>query len=146
MRKTKLRIILIVISAISGCAVFPPVSQNLIADSTSYDESEITLESNTKCNYEDLVRSEFPNYRIHRKSESEIWFFDFKEIIHTTRAGDFYLLEVFIIDYNIQASPFCSVKYFSSFEKRLNKIQNTDKSGSGISKLRKTLKNCNNGR
>ena len=103
------------------------------------------LRCNTICDYEDLIRSEFPNYRIHKKSESEIWFFDFKQIINTTGAGDFYLMEVFIIDYNIQTQPTCSVKYFSSLEKRLNKIQNTDKSGSGITKLRQTLKNCDHG-
>ncbi len=144
--KTKSISILILVLTISGCAVFPPVSQKLIAYSTSYDESQVTLKSNTNCNYEDLIRTEFPNYRIHNKSKSEIWFFDFKEIINTTNAGNFYLMEVFIIDYNDQTNPNCSVKYFSSFEKRPNKIQNTDKSGGGIAKLRQTLKHCDNGR
>ena len=129
-----------------GCRAFPHISENYIKNAVAFDESVIQVNENGKCNHENLIREKFPNYRIHRHSINEIWFFDFKNIIRTTQAGNFYLLEVYIVDYSNPAKTSCYVKYFSSFERRLNKIKDTDESSNGINNLIKILKNCNNER
>lgn len=131
---------------LSGCASISPIPEIYIRNTNTFDESEILISELETCNYENIIRVNFPNYRIHRYSENEIWFYDFKEAINSTGVGQFYLMEVFSVNYDNPLKTLCSVKYFSSLEKRLNKIKKTDKSGNGINNLIQILKNCNNGR
>lgn len=144
--KNKIKITyLISFILLSGCGVFPSVTEKYINNSNTFDESTIQVSENINCDYESLIRNNFPKYRIHHKSYNELWFFDFKKIIKSNFAGDFYLLEVFALSKLEGDKTICSVKYFRCLNKRLNRIGKTDETGDGLNKLIELIKNCENG-
>lgn len=146
-KTTRRYTVILIILSLSGCAVFPPISEEYILNQTSFDESTIIVDHNN-CDYESLIREKFPLYRVHKKFPNEIWFFKFHDKYKSTDAGDFYLLEVFTIDYNETKKINCSQNYFLSFEKRLNRIEKIeiDRNDDGFNKLIDLIKNCDNGK
>ncbi len=114
---------------------------NYVNETQPYDISNIP-KYNDSCKYESIIRQNYKNYRIYRGVKNEIWFFDFIKNIKSTSIGDFYLLELFIIDFKDQSNVICSVKYFECLEKRTKRIQRTVLNGNGISRLITLLDNC----
>lgn len=143
---TKIGFYLVFIT-LTGCAVFPSISEEYISNQTSFDESTVNGYYQN-CDFESLIRENFPSYRIHKKFPSEVWFFKFHEKYKSTAAGDFYLLEVLTIDYSEHDKTSCSQNYFLSLEKRLNRIEKIeiDRKDDGFNKLLDLIKNCDNGK
>ncbi|GAA0875867.1 hypothetical protein GCM10009118_22760 [Wandonia haliotis] len=137
--------IIICVLFLSGCASISSIPEEYIRKIKPFDESEILINESKTCIYEQLIRDKFPYYRVHWYSTNEIWFYDFKEVINSTGAGRFYLMEIFLVNFDNPTKIACSVKYFSCLEKRLNKIKKTDKHDNGIINLIQILRNCNNG-
>ena len=67
-----------IVFSIAGCNSMPEISEEYVSETPAFDVSTINI-GDKSCDFETLIRDKFPSYRIHRKSETVLYFFDFKK-------------------------------------------------------------------
>ena len=108
--------------------------------------SRISIESN--CNQQNLetqLRRDFQDYQFNYNTDSEIFFFDFKKRLYSKFGTDFYLMEIYTINFENSSRIICTVKYFVSVEKRPGRIKRHDCDGDmiGLNRIADLIGICN---
>ncbi len=131
---------------LSACSMidtaFPTETEEYIRKTNPYDETIVKLHNDT-CNFEYLMREDFPDYRVDFSQETELKFFSFLKLLKKKGANKFYLMEVLTVNYADPKNVRCSVKYFTCLNRNVRRIKvNTTDSGTGINKFIPTIKKC----
>ena len=116
-----------------------------VRDSDPHNEISIRLKDLSQCDIDNRLRNIFPEHQFIYVSGNELWFYDFAERTRSVFGIDFYLLELYTIDFTDKNKIKSTVRYFESVERKPGRIERIEYAGSnnvGLNKIKNLITNC----
>lgn len=128
----------LLISILFSACTLPQIALDQIDSVSPNDETVIDAVNFSSFDFENFIRENYPDYKIHTKNDSEVIFYGFLDEAENNGITQVYKLETYTLRKVDETKLHCSIKNFTCLNKNLNRLRPIHE-GNSITHLRKKI-------